>query len=99
MDWKDSSETNTLAYYVFVPGKPFQLSLIFARSKIKAYLSGVPFRDSRLRVVDQTHQKHWTGLERLARDKHSRLLRKFINYGRKKFYNYGSRPREQAPGF
>jgi hypothetical protein len=29
-------------------------------------------------------------LKRLARDKHCSLLRKFVNYGRKKFYNIGS---------
>ncbi len=29
------------------------------------------------------------GLEELAKDKHSSLLRKFVNYGRKKFYNIG----------
>ena len=29
------------------------------------------------------------GLEELAKDKHSSLLRKFVNYGRKKFYNTG----------
>jgi hypothetical protein len=28
-----------------------------------------------------------TGLERLARDKHSSLLQKVATYGRKKFYN------------
>ncbi len=28
-------------------------------------------------------------LERPAKDKHSSLLRKFLNYGRKKFYNIG----------
>ncbi len=32
-----------------------------------------------------TH-KHQTKLERLASDKHSSLLRKSVNYGRKKFY-------------
>ncbi len=36
--------------------------------------------------------KHETKLERLARNKHSSLLRKFINYGHKKFYNI--RPRQ-----
>jgi hypothetical protein len=35
-----------------------------------------------------TH-KHKTRLERLARDKHSSLLRRFINYDRKQFYNIG----------
>jgi len=33
--------------------------------------------------------KHWTWLERLARDKHSSLLRKYVNYGSKKFYSTG----------
>ncbi len=32
---------------------------------------------------------HETKLERLSRDKHSSLLRTFVNYGRKKFYNIG----------
>jgi hypothetical protein len=32
-------------------------------------------------------RKHWTRLERLARDKHPSLLRKSVNYGRKRFYN------------
>jgi hypothetical protein len=31
--------------------------------------------------------KHQTRLERLARDKRSSLLRKFVNYDRKRFYN------------
>ncbi len=31
--------------------------------------------------------KHWTRLEKIAKDKPSSLLRKFVNYGRKKFYN------------
>jgi len=35
--------------------------------------------------------KHCTRLERLARDKRSCLLRTFVNYGRKKFYNIGPR--------
>ncbi len=35
-------------------------------------------------------RKHHTRLERLARDKHSSLLRKGVTYGRKKFYNIGS---------
>ncbi len=30
-------------------------------------------------------------LERLAKDKHSSLLRKSVNYGRSKFYDTGSR--------
>jgi len=31
--------------------------------------------------------KHKARLERFARDKHSSLLRKLVNYGHKKFYN------------
>jgi hypothetical protein len=34
-----------------------------------------------------------TSLERVARDKYSSLLRKFITYGCKKFYNIGIRRR------
>jgi hypothetical protein len=33
--------------------------------------------------------KAW--LERLAMDKHSSLLRKFVNYGQEKFHNIGPR--------
>ncbi len=35
--------------------------------------------------------KYQTRLERSASDKNSSLLRKFVNYGRKKFYNIGPR--------
>ncbi len=35
---------------MFVPGKPFQLSQIFA-SKAEAYSSEAPFKDSTLRVL------------------------------------------------
>jgi hypothetical protein len=37
--------------------------------------------------------KHWTRQERLARDKHSSLLRKSVNYGRNKFYDTGPQER------
>jgi hypothetical protein len=37
----------------FVPGKPFQLSLMFV-SKAGAYSSGAPVKDSSLRVLEQT---------------------------------------------
>jgi len=30
-------------------------------------------------------------MERLTRDEHSSILRKFLNYGLKKFYNIGPR--------
>jgi hypothetical protein len=36
-------------------------------------------------------RKEYTMLEMLARDKHSCLLRTFVNYGIKKFYNIGPR--------
>jgi hypothetical protein len=31
----------------------------------------------------------YTRLERFTKDKHSSLVQKFVNYGRKKFYNIG----------
>jgi hypothetical protein len=43
--------------------------------------------------------KHYTRLERLARDKHSSLLQKFVTYGRKKFYNIVPRCRCHKPVF
>jgi hypothetical protein len=36
-------------------------------------------------------RKHYTRLERLARDKHSSLLRKSVNYISKKFYSTGQK--------
>ncbi len=39
------------------------------------------------------------GLERLARDKHSILLRKFVNYSCKKFYRIGPRCLEVGGDF
>jgi hypothetical protein len=52
--------------------------------------SGTPERGFTLVGSGLTH-KHWTRLEKLARDKHSIILRKSINYGQKKFYNIGPR--------
>ncbi len=43
-----------------------------------------------MKVPGLTH-KHQTRLENVASDKLSSLLRKFINYGPKKFYNTGPR--------
>ncbi len=40
-------------------------------------------------------QKHLTRLERLARGKHSSLLRKSVNYGRNKFYSTGPKAGER----
>ncbi len=39
-----------------------------------------------------TH-RHYTSMEMLAIDKHSCLLRKSVNYDRKKFYSTGPRAR------
>ncbi len=47
------------------------------------------FRCSTLGQASGLTNKHQTRLERLARDKHSSLSRKFVNYGRKKFYRIG----------
>jgi hypothetical protein len=47
---------------------------------------------STIRVGFGLTRKHWSRLERLARDKRSGLLRKFINYGSKSFITL-------APGF
>jgi hypothetical protein len=73
---------------VFLTGKPFQSSLIFA-GKAAAYPSGVPKRTSPLdKALGFTH-RHQTRLESLARDIHYSLLRTIVNYGRNKFYNIG----------
>ncbi len=61
----------------------FQLSLMLV-SKDGAYLSGATFTDS-----TRLNHKHWTLLERLAREKNSSLLLKFVKYRRKKSYNIG----------
>jgi len=69
---------------VFVPGESFQPSLM---SMFKA--SNLP--DSRAldrcftQVSSGLTSKHYTRLERLAKDKHSSLLRKSVNYGRNFF--------------
>jgi len=63
---------------VFVPGKSFHPSLKFV-GEAGAYPSEAP---------GLTH-KQYSRLKSLARDKHSSLLRKSVNYGRKKFYSTG----------
>ncbi len=65
-----------------VSGKPFQLSLMFV-GKAGEYPSEAPF----YRKGSGLTRKHQTWLERLARDKHSSLLRKSVNYDRKWFYS------------
>jgi hypothetical protein len=64
---------------MFVPGKPFQPSVMFV-SKTGSYPSEVPFKCSTLGLAPGLTHKHYTRLEKLARDKHSSLLRKSVNY-------------------
>ncbi len=71
---------------MFVHRKPFQPSLMFVGKARSLPESGVLFGCSTQVGYSLTH-KHQSRLERLARDKHSSLLRTFVNYGRKKFYN------------
>jgi hypothetical protein len=72
---------------VFLPGKQLQPSLMFV-SKAKAYPSETPLRCSPLGQVPRLIHKHWPMLERPAMDKHSSLLRTFVNYERKKVFNF-----------
>jgi hypothetical protein len=51
----------------------------------KASCFGAPERYF-TRVGSGLARKHWTRLEKLAREKRFSLLRKSVNYGRKKFY-------------
>jgi hypothetical protein len=72
---------------VFVPGKPFQPSLIYV-GKQGAYprvehLKGATWIGSGLT------RNNWIRLERIVRDKHSSLVKKIVNYVRKKFDRFG----------
>jgi hypothetical protein len=69
---------------MLVAGKPVQSSLVFVG---KAW-SGAPERCFTW-VGSGLTRKYWTRLERLAKDKHSSLLQKSINYGCKKFNSTG----------
>jgi hypothetical protein len=61
--------------------KPFQPRLIFVK-KAGANPNDTPLRCSTLgQALDLAH-KHYTMLERLARDKHSKLIQALVNYGR-----------------
>ncbi len=71
---------------MFVPGKPLQPSVMFT-IKAEDYLNGAPLKKSTLILFNQGYPKHEARLEKLARDKHSSLLQRFVTYGRKKFYN------------
>jgi hypothetical protein len=90
---------------VFVPGKPFQPSRVFA-GKTGEYLSEAP--DCLQVGPEPTRVKHLSGAALYGRllalpsytrlgwkglpgDKHSSLLRKSVNYGRNKGYDTGPR--------
>ncbi len=60
---------------MFVPDKPFQSSVMFADEARSLPKSG---------AVVPASLANKTRLERFARDKHSSLLQKSVNYGRKK---------------
>ncbi len=68
---------------MLVRGKSIQSVLIFV-GKARAYLSKSSFRFSTPGLTF----KHYTRLERLVRDKHTSLLRTFVNYGRKFFITW-----------
>ncbi len=67
---------------MFVLGKPFQPSLMFA-SNAGAY----PSEKAPLRLGLGLSHKQQTRLERLAKRKHSGSLKKLVNYNPKIFYN------------
>ncbi len=84
---------------MFVPGKPFQPSLMFVGEARSLPWSGAPER-SFTRVGSGLTRKRKTRLEKLAVHKHSSLLRKSVNYGRKIFYSTGlidACPLREAP--
>jgi hypothetical protein len=71
---------------MFVHGQPFQPSLLFVGKTRNLPYSGAPerFFNRVGSFFTSIHQLGWKGL---PGNKHSSLLRQFINYGRKKFYN------------
>ncbi len=73
---------------VFALCKPFQSSLMFVGKARNLPWRGVP-KSFFNWVGSYFTNKHQTRPERLARDKHSSLLQKSVNYGRKKFYSTG----------
>jgi hypothetical protein len=75
---------------VFVSGKYCQPSLMFVGKDRSLPYCGASERCF-IHLGSGLTSKHWARLERLARDKHSSLLQKTVNYGRKKFYNIGPR--------
>jgi hypothetical protein len=81
---------------VFVLANRFRPSLRFA-DKARAYPSE-PILDTLLIVqAPGLTPKHLTMLEKFARDKHSSLLQKSVNYEQKIFYNIGPRLGKVSP--
>jgi hypothetical protein len=74
---------------MFVPGKPFKLSLMFA-CKAGAYLKRAPEMNSTLGKAPAFFHKH--KLLMLAIDIYTSLLQTFVNHGRKKNYNTAPGP-------
>jgi len=93
---------------VFVRGKLFQPSQTF-EGKVRANPSGAPFSFSLLPEAFGLTCSHKTSMEKLDKDKHPSLFRRFVNYGRKKYYNIDPRsemllegwetPRSLVPDF
>jgi len=71
---------------VFVDGWPFQPSLMFAGKGTNLPRSRASERYF-TQIGSVITRRHLTRLKRLATDKQSNLLRTFVNYGHKKFYN------------
>jgi hypothetical protein len=71
---------------------PLQLSPMFA-IKTTAFLNRNTSKILHTKVKYWLTHKHLTILEWLASDKHSSLLRTFVNHGRKKFYYIWPRAR------
>ncbi len=69
---------------MFDPGKPFQPSLMFVDKARSHPLRGSP-EICFTQVGSGLTHKHYTSLEKLAKDKDSRLLQTFVNYACKKF--------------
>ncbi len=74
--------------HLYVPSKRCQLTLKFVNFSV-SYVFVMFF----LTGLNLTH-RHSTRLERIAKDKHSIILRAFINCRHQKFYKIGPQERE-----
>ncbi len=62
--------------------------------KARVYPGEALFRSSTLGYAPGLTHKYYTELEWLAKDKHSSILKTFVNYGRKTFYKIGTWPND-----